>query len=53
MALVRGVHIIGDGKPETVVRQIAEDIRQNERLLIGPRSAYGGGAYAWHEEHLP
>lgn len=53
MALVRGIHIIGDGEPNSVVRRIVEDIRQNERLRIGHRLVFGAGAYAWYEEFLP
>jgi hypothetical protein len=52
MALIRGIHIIADGEPERA-RLIAEDIRQNERLRIGPGAVFGVGAYAWYEERLP
>jgi hypothetical protein len=43
MALVRGIHIIAGGDPEKA-SWIAEDIRQNERLLVGPGRVFGVGA---------
>lgn len=53
MPLVRGVHIIGDRKSKQAIAEIADDIRQNQRLLVGPRGAWGKGAYAWYEQYLP
>src|SRR5262245_49690999 len=52
MALIRGIHCLAHGNKEEA-RRIAEDIQQNQRLLVGTNSIYGAGAYAFYAEHLP
>ena len=52
MALIRGIHCLAHGN-KGEARRIAEDIQQNQRLLVGTNSIYGAGAYAFYAEHLP
>lgn len=52
MALILGVHIIAKGNRE-MARDIARDIVEHQRLLIGSNTMYGAGVYAWQEEFLP
>jgi hypothetical protein len=52
MALVQGIHILAHGD-KSEARRIAEDIQQNQRLLVGSNSTYGAGAYAFYADRLP
>ncbi|WP_089943442.1 hypothetical protein [Candidatus Entotheonella palauensis] len=51
MALIQGIHILAHGSV-TRAREIAEDIQQYQRLLVGTNTAYGAGVYAWHLDRL-
>lgn len=52
MAIIRGVHILAHGQRD-LARQIALDIQQNQRLLVGSATVWGAGAYAWHVDRMP
>lgn len=52
MALISGVHVIAKGD-RRMAREIARDIAEYQRLLIGSNTMYGAGVYAWQEEFLP
>jgi len=52
MALVQGIHLLAHGD-KAHARDIAVDIQAHQRLLVGPGSVDGAGAYAWHAHLLP
>ena len=52
MALIQGIHILAHGSL-TRAREIAKDIKENQRLLVGTNTVYGAGAYAWYPDRLP
>ena len=52
MALVYGIHVLAKGDRADALR-IAQDIQQHQRLLVGPHTWHGAGAYAWHPDRLP
>src|SRR5262245_13268965 len=52
MALVQGIHVLAHGD-KGEARRIAEDIQQNQRLLVGSNSTSGAGAYAFFADCLP
>jgi hypothetical protein len=52
MAFVRGIHLLAHGD-KAEAQRIADDIRQHNRLKVGPNSFYGTGVYAWYEDFLP
>jgi hypothetical protein len=52
MALVQGIHVLAHGN-KVEARRIARDIQQNQRLLVGDKTVYGAGAYAWYPNHMP
>ena len=52
MALVLGIHVLAHGS-KVEARLIADDIQQHQRLLIGPGTWSGAGAYAWYADRLP
>lgn len=52
MATIRGIHCLAHGD-KAEARQIALDIQQHQRLLVGTNSVYGAGAYAWYIQTIP
>ena len=52
MALVRGIHLLADGS-KSRAREIAPDINQYQRLLVGVTTTFGAGVYAWYPSCLP
>ncbi len=52
MTLVRGIHILAHGN-KTEARNIAVDIQQYQRLLVGQNAWHGAGAYAYYVDQLP
>jgi hypothetical protein len=50
--VVQGVHLLAHGD-KVEARQIAMDIQQYQRLLVGPNTIYGAGAYAWYPDRIP
>ena len=52
MALIQGLHILAHGD-KVEARMIAQEIEQNQRLLVGINSMDGAGAYAWYQDRIP
>jgi hypothetical protein len=52
MALIEGIHFLAKGD-KVEARKIAQDIQQNQRLLVGHNTAYGAGVYAWYRHSFP
>jgi hypothetical protein len=52
MALIQGIHILGK-TDKGAARRIAIDVQQNQRLLVGPNTMDGAGAYAWYIDRFP